>query len=147
MTAQDVFFAMLKKQVAPALRGLGFKGSGQVYVWPSDEFWALLGFQRSRSSDAKELQFTMNLSVGSKTAWAEARVGRESWMPERPTPNIRCGPPMSEQRIGLLRPNHLDKWWRISADSDTKKLAQEVVENISDFAMPAILERVGPRPG
>jgi hypothetical protein len=137
---------MLMEQIAPGLRALGFKGSGQLYTWPSDDFWALVGFQKSRTSSRDELGFTVNLSIGSKSAWAEARIGREHWIPERPTPNTRFGMPMEEQRIGMLLRARRDKWWSVLAGCDTAKLSEEVVEAIRDAVIPTILERVGTRP-
>ena len=42
-TAQETYGEMLKALVAPGLRAMGFKGSGQNYRVPSDDYWALLG--------------------------------------------------------------------------------------------------------
>ena len=135
---------MLRERIAPALRELGFNGSGQVYYLPDAHSWALLGFQKSKYSNAREVAFTINLSAGSKIEWAEARIGREHWMPERPTANTRYGRPLWEARIGRLLSDGQDKWWRLSADGDTAKLDDEVVLTTRDVALPALREHVRP---
>jgi hypothetical protein len=68
VTAQETYREMMKTQVAPALRGLGFKGSGQNYELPSPGHWAMLGFQKSAWSDASALRFTVNVLVVSRLA-------------------------------------------------------------------------------
>jgi hypothetical protein len=47
-TAQNTFKRMMREQVAPKLRVLGFKGSGQKFVLASDSHWALLGSNARR---------------------------------------------------------------------------------------------------
>lgn len=49
---------MLRNNLAPALRALGFKGSGQIYTLPDEDCWALVGIQRSQFSDRYDLRFT-----------------------------------------------------------------------------------------
>jgi len=66
--AQDTFNAMLRDQIAPRLRALGFTGSGHQYVWPAAEHWASLGFQKSRRGTGTELEFTVNVSVVGRAA-------------------------------------------------------------------------------
>jgi hypothetical protein len=44
---QATYRAMLRDDIAPALRALGLKGSGSRYSLPDPESWALLGFQAS----------------------------------------------------------------------------------------------------
>ncbi len=124
--AQETFKAMLRDQVAPALRTIGFKGSGQVYAWPSETCWASLGFQSSTYSDRNELRFTINLSVVAKAAWAAKRETRP-YLPDRPAANTRYGQPAWEARIGRVLPGGQDKWWILPAASDTTQLAEEVV--------------------
>ena len=46
-TAQQAFVSMAKNEIAPRLRELGFKGSGQKFRLPSDTHLLALDFQRS----------------------------------------------------------------------------------------------------
>jgi Domain of unknown function (DUF4304) len=49
---------------------MGFKGSGQSFTLPSKTHWVLLGFQKSMTSNAKAVRFTVNLTAASKQAWS-----------------------------------------------------------------------------
>jgi hypothetical protein len=65
-SAQETFRNLMKTLIAPGLRALGFKGSGQNYQLPSDDHWAMLGFQKSVSSDSETIRFTINVLVVSR---------------------------------------------------------------------------------
>jgi hypothetical protein len=47
LTAQHVFRAMMRDQIAPALRELGFTGSGQIYLLPSETLGRCSAFRKS----------------------------------------------------------------------------------------------------
>jgi hypothetical protein len=57
---------MIREHVAPALREMGFKGSGQNYSLPSETHWVSLWFQKSAYSDALRIRFTVHLLVVGK---------------------------------------------------------------------------------
>jgi uncharacterized protein DUF4304 len=142
-TAQEDFKHMMKASVVPALREMGFKGSGQSFHIPSDDYWVLIGFQKSVASDSTTLRFTINLSVSSKAGWVEARRER-AFLPERPSPNTFYGSFIWQRRIGKLLPDHEDKWWTVSAESTTDQVGSEVVAAIRAYAMPAIQRQLEP---
>jgi uncharacterized protein DUF4304 len=142
VTAQETYREMMKTQVAPALRGLGFKGSCQNYELPSPGHWAMLGFQKSAWSDASALRFTVNVLVVSRLAWESARSER-SYVPTRPTANRLWGDFAWQKRIGALLPGGQDRWWEVEADDTTDDLAAEVVSAVEDFALPAMREQIG----
>ncbi|MFI7337243.1 hypothetical protein ACIBUY_04805 [Streptomyces sp. NPDC050085] len=104
MSAQDLFKAMIKDRLAPALRGAGVVGSGQVFrLKAADPDFALLGFQKSSSNTEHRCRFTINLhSVTSMEH--EERMLR---FPERGTgtPNPNCTAPEGwNDRIGFALP-------------------------------------------
>jgi hypothetical protein len=136
-TAQETYRDMMKTQVAPALRQLGFKGSGQNYELPSPTHWALLGFQKSAWSEASALRFTVNVLVVSCADWESARAER-SYVPARPTANRLWGDFACQRRIGTLLPGGQDLWWEVEAAAETNDLAAEVVSAIQEFVLPAI---------
>jgi len=150
-TAQAVFNRMLREQVAPRLRELGFKGSGQNFSLPSETHYALLGFQKSDFSDKSAARFTVNLTVVGREAWEQG--SRRAWpdQPLRP-PHANWGlPPMLEEkfagaywhsRIGFLMPGGRDRWWRVEADADTRDIAEAVAAEIEEFAVPAMRQRM-----
>jgi hypothetical protein len=140
-SALDRFRTMMRQHVAPELRRMGFRGSGQSFVLPSEDYWVLLGFQRSRSSSAEAVRFTVNTTVVSKQEWAQARE-RASYLPERPTANTSYGTFAWWKRIGRLLPDGQDRWWTLSSGSAIASLAAEVLDAIRTYALPAIHQQL-----
>jgi hypothetical protein len=149
VTAQETFKTMLRDQVAPQLRSLGFKGSGQNFALPSETHWALLGFQKSAWSDTNKVSFYINLTVVGREDWEK---GREAWpnVPERPGANWDLSPLMESAfvgywhtRLGFLMPGGRGRIWTVSADDDPRDVAEAVVAEIVEFAIPAMRERIG----
>jgi Domain of unknown function (DUF4304) len=136
-TAQDTYAAMLKTLIAPGLRAVGFKGSGQNYRLPSDDYWAMLGFQKSTSSDASHVRFTGNVVVVSRSGWDAVRA-ESPHLPERPTATTYWGTFVWQKRIGELLPGGEDLWWEVEAGSDAAELADAIVWAIRDYVLPAM---------
>jgi hypothetical protein len=135
---------MLREQIAPRLRSLGFKGSGQVFELPMDDHWALLGFQKSVSSDRDRVRFTINLLVIGKREWEDGRQ-RDAFWPARPRPNTRWGIGW-EDRIGGVVPGSADDlWWTVAADEDAEMLSGAVIWAVTEFALPAMQTRASLR--
>lgn len=139
-TAQEVYTSLMRAQIAPGLRALGFKGSGQTYELPHLETWALIGFQKSAYNTARHIEFTVNVTVADKLGWAQARRGQPH-LPARPSPNTVYGPAAWHSRIGRLLPADRDTWWTISATSDPEPVARDVITAVTEYALPAIRER------
>jgi hypothetical protein len=138
-TAQEEFRAMVRRWVGPGLRELGFKGSGQAFWLPSDDFFVVLGFQKSLSSDAARVRFTVNVSVISKAAWENERRER-TYLPEKPSANTYYGVPW-QKRIGELVPWLAgDPWWSLDAGQGGEDTAAEIVGVIRESVLPAIRE-------
>jgi hypothetical protein len=140
-SALDRFRTMMREHVAPELRRMGFRGSGQSFTLPSEDHWVLLGFQKSRSSSAEAVRFTVNTMVVSKLEWAQARE-RASYLPERPTANTSYGTLTWWKRIGRLLPDGRDRWWTLSGDSAMASVAAEVLDAIRIYALPAIHQQL-----
>jgi len=140
-SALDRFRTMIREHVAPELRRMGFRGSGQSFMLPSEDHWVLLGFQKSRSSSAEAVRFTVNITVVSKQEWAQARE-HASYLPERPTPNTSYGTFTRWKRIGRLLPDGWDRWWTLSSGSSTASIAAEVLDTIRIYALPAIHQQL-----
>jgi hypothetical protein len=136
-TAQETYAEMLKTLVAPGLRAIGFKGSAQDYRLQSDDYWALLGFQKSTSSDASHVRFTCNVLVVSKSRWDAVRA-ESPHLPERPTATTFWGTFVWQKRIGALLPGGEDLWWEAEADGDLAELAGAVLWAVQDYALPAM---------
>ena len=93
-------------------------------------------FQKSDISNRFKVKFTINLRVVGKAEYAEAR-DEASYLPRRPTPNVLGGPGWWE-RIGLVLPDRRDRWWTIAERDRTDQVAQEVLQAIEAFAVPAM---------
>jgi hypothetical protein len=139
-TAQEAFKEMLRSAIAPALRALGFKGSGQTFELADERFWAFLGFQKSLSSDRSVVKFTVNLCVIDKAQYSKARE-EASYLPAKPTPNVRGGPGWWE-RIGEVLPQRHDLWWMLREGDPTVALAKQVVLAIEAHGLPAMRARM-----
>lgn len=136
--AQARFKTWTKGALAPGLRKLGFTGSGQTFTLPDSECWALLGVQKSSSSTADHVKFTLNLSVVNRELWSELREWEHYWLAARPTANA-TGPGQTGGRIGSLLPAGIDTWWSITDRSTTTELTDlslEVVSAVRDFGLP-----------
>lgn len=138
MTAQDAYNSVLRDVVAPALREMGFKGSGKLYRLDDEKCWARLGFQSSVSNSAERVKFTVNLLVSDKDAWTRSRDERP-YLPEVPSPNVSYGQPVWWERIGALMPSGRDQWWTITNPRVASNVALEVVAAVRDFALPALI--------
>ncbi len=129
---------MLRDELAPRLRGLGFKGSGHAFSIPDDAHWISLGFQKSQFSDGEALRFTVNVTVANKAVWARMRQER-TYLPAKPAPNTLYGDYAWSRRIGQLLPGGQDQWWELRADSpDSRTVAALVAAAVHDYVMPAI---------
>ncbi len=136
---------MVKDFLSPGLRGMGFTGSGGRYSLASPECWALVSLQKSAYSDAAVIKFTVNLLVANKADWLAARVARP-YLPERPSAGTQYEKPAVSQRIGILTPDHLDKWWRVSFAVDLEAVSNEVLRDIRECGLPWLRQQLHERP-
>ncbi len=142
-TAQDAFKALMQTRIAPALRELGFRGSGSRFELPSESHWVVLGFQKAKWNTAERIEFTINVTVAEKDAWSRY-CQRVCYVPERPSGNdyYVAANWLWQARIGELLPNTKDKWWTVTG-SDDETVAAEVIEAIREHALPEMQRRVG----
>jgi hypothetical protein len=141
-TAQETFLTIMREQIAPGLRAVGFRGSGSVYTLLDDRVWRLLGFQRSRSSDRRRVRFTVNLTAADRVGWEAARQV-EPWLGARPSGNgnyLLSPDVFSFTRIGLLMPSHQDLWWDVNAEETGSRIAEEVLSVIKTYGVPWLRE-------
>ena len=139
-TAQELLKQLLKTSVAPKLRECGLSGSGQNYSIKSDDYWALLSFQKSVYSNSADLRFTVNVYVVSKSDWDSERLKR-SYYPEKPSATVHWAVGWNS-RIGDVLPIKKDYWWSLNGGADLQKLAEEVIAAIRDFAIPAMQSKM-----
>ncbi|MEJ7569366.1 MAG: DUF4304 domain-containing protein [Gaiellaceae bacterium] len=137
---------MVRDELAPRLRDIGFVGSGQTYTLPDTDAWLMIGLQRSKWSDATAVDFTLNLTVALKSLWTERHEERPDFYPRRPGANTDYGDVMWQDRIssvlrdeGLLGASEPEKWWRVQAGEPTEAVTADVLKVVGSYALPAIL--------
>jgi hypothetical protein len=141
-SAQETFAEMIKLGVRPRLKALGFTGPGTTFVWPSTVCFCQLGIQRSQFSNRDALKFTINVTAADRTAWELARQTKP-YLPVKPSPNTFYGIDFWQRRIGKLLPEGEDKWWTVEANQDWGLLADEVVDAVTQVALPGLRQRAG----
>jgi hypothetical protein len=148
-TAQEAFDKMLREVIRPQMRASGLRGSGTNFVWPSDDYFAGFGIQKSDANSKTLAKFTINAMVISHADWEVARESR-SYLPKRPSPNITYGSfydsPFWHGRIGILMPDKRDKWWILDGSTNWSEVAAEVLLAINDYLLPEVRARVSDQP-
>lgn len=144
MTASKLCEEMLKTHVAPGLRELGMRGSGQNYKVPNDNGdYALLGFQKD-SWDGTT-RFTANVAFYSGRDWQEAR-SRNGWLPAAPTAtsHYAVGTELQggSQRVGYLMDPPHDHWWTVQTEDEIPAVADHVVAVVRDAVLPQLRARL-----
>ena len=122
LTAQDAFRDMMRHEIAPAIRRMGFAGSGGNFRLVDGDDVAHVESQKSRWNSKDEVAFTFNLWVSG---------GRLS------------------TRLGELLPERRDFWWVLGPETSVDELAGAVIRALEDFGWPAIqaaLEAPEPSP-
>jgi len=132
ISTPSTLFATLLKEVAIVLRWANFRRRRQSFWIEADGNTALIDFQRSRSSSAQRISFTINLGVRSARVAAFLSSG-----PELLDPGIAdCH---WRQRIGLLLPEGEDKWWTLENVQDLADLRRDLIPILRTTAVPTLL--------
>ncbi|MCK0116481.1 DUF4304 domain-containing protein [Isoptericola sp. S6320L] len=142
ITAQERFRVVVRDRLAPALRSMGLRGSGQIYTLPSETCWAQLGIQRSAFSDREKIMFTVNLSVVSRAVWVRTVEERPN-LGAKPTPNTASlYPGRFRERIRRTAGGG-GYWWNLSADGhDEDATCSDFLETIEMFGVPTLRREV-----
>ena len=117
--------------IAPLLKACGFSRSGQTFYLRYEKNWGLINFQKSGSSSASRVVFTVNIGIVSGAFSEFAADGQTSKRPSVWACTWR-------QRLGFMLPEHQDKWWTIDAQISLEQLAQELGGYIGEIAVPEI---------
>lgn len=155
-SAQNAFKRLLRDVVAPELRRQGFTGSGSLYLLPDAASWAQVGFQKSTSSTADVVKFTINLKVTDKKYWDEQRrdhsplndtpppgMDQTTWDAERLARSAYPTRPAANtfgdgqvERIGRLIPGiEADHWWSLTVD-DAERVVEDARRTLLTYGVP-----------
>jgi uncharacterized protein DUF4304 len=143
VTAQAVYADMLRSEIAPRMRSLGFTGSGPAFVLPDDDRWLIVAFQKDRYSRADGVRFTVNLTVADKATWAADRRYEPS-LPVRPSGNARyvIGTATVIRLGTLMPPRGEDRWWEIGPARPSGPAARRVLNAIEAHALSWLRNRI-----
>ncbi len=114
LDAQAGFQFMMREQVAPALREMGFRGTLRVFTYAAGRHAGSVRLQKSRHSSRRSVDFTFH--VGAPCMGSEELV------------NL-----MTEQD----RPARW--WWTVVAGEPTAEVAESVAAAFRWYALPTIL--------
>ena len=131
---------MLRTNVRPRLREVGFRAAGSVFSWPTEDSIAQVGLQKHRTSNRHEVWFTANVTVVGLNEWEAVRAKRPDF-PERPSANVYYFGLIWQRRVGHLMPDGLDKWWILQADDGWQEIADDFVAAVEKFVLPELRQR------
>jgi hypothetical protein len=164
-TAQQTYRRMLRDWMAPALRQMGFKGSGAQYRFPDETYEASLVFTRRTLSTREVVWFSVSFFVQHPPT-AKA-FNAADWLQGKRHENEPTAGYYSGLLEGLVRyrddywddihnfrevngapgwwampePTRIVprfNWWELPAGGPIKPLADVVLEAIRGLALPAI---------
>jgi len=119
-TGREAFVNMVRTEVAPALRALGFIGTFKEFRLIKREEEGVLVFQASKWNTAERYEFTVNWFIRHRRS-------------KKRRANIHAG------RLGMLTPPMKDTWWKVGPAQPTSVTAQDLVAGIRDFGKVAML--------
>ncbi|MEO8688395.1 MAG: DUF4304 domain-containing protein [Solirubrobacteraceae bacterium] len=128
MRAQDAFDALTGETVWPFLRARGFTRTKGTFHRPVEDNWKVVNLQKSYTSDAGEVHFTINLSVGV----GALRDGLYTWADGRRPAASVCH---FRERIGTLAWG-LDTWWTIGPETERAPLGRTLVDALEQHGLP-----------
>lgn len=148
--AQKKFAELLRAQLSPAFRAMGFKGSGLKYAIDDPNNWVKLTIIKSRGNEADDVQFWVKVVVISRKAWAAVLKKFPEQGPE-PSASIDetdfglTKKVAFTKSLGELMGKTNDQGFLIMTDfpaSEIDAIATEIIDGVKNFALPAITKRL-----
>lgn len=125
-----LYGTLLKDHVAPFLKADGFLRGGQCFLREGPESWAIIHFQQSSKSNSTKILFTVDFGVASKRVCEFFGI-----QVEQKKSIDTC---QWRQRLGMLLPGGVDRWWSIDAETDIATLGSDLVCILRDCGIPVI---------
>lgn len=145
-SAQDWFRLMVDMNLAPGLRALGFAGTGRRFRMEIDRHWAEISLDQAASLTTGRVRFTLHLRVLARDEWTEQlRVRPYYPAAARPTLHTTWESPIggvvyvAGHPIGEL-------WWELEVGQPFDSLAQEILDALHHFGLPALSNHIHPTP-
>ena len=130
---------LVSDELQPTFKARGFKKKALTFFRRAGDNFALVQLQKSRTSTAASVDFTINLGVFS----SRVQKGLAAVMP---VPDVGDVPNEPEchlrRRIGSLRPERQGKWWTVDADTDRSELGAKLRSVLETHVFPFLDARV-----
>jgi hypothetical protein len=143
-TAQDAYRTLLRTRIAPALRAMGFKGSGNSFSMARGDYEVGINFQKNKWSTRDLVTFDVNLAV-------VHRANNESFERENVVAR-RLGKEIEVPTSGnfFSRLSKLGEWrenfpWTVTPAGPNDEVAHDVLESIRLQFLARVEEEL-PRP-
>ena len=140
-TAQDAYKALLRTRIAPRLRTLGFKGSGNSFAIAKGDYGVGINFQKNKWSTRDSVTFDVNLSVGHQAN--NESFQRENVVARQLGKEIEV--PTSGNfftRLSQLCEPKGNFPWTVTPGGPNDEVARDVVEAIQLYFMPKVEEEL-----
>jgi hypothetical protein len=120
----SLFDQAVNQELAPRLRAAGFVRHGQTWNRRSDGVVQVISIQRSQNNTELDSRFTVNIGVTPDFGSSDRAVR-----------HYDC---RRRERIGFLRPDHRDHWYRYLPKDDTsvRSAVAEARADIEAYALP-----------
>jgi hypothetical protein len=128
VTAQDAFDELVRDGIWPFLRGHDFKRTKATFHRAVGDNWQVVNLQRSKWSDRRSVEFTVNLAVGLD----RLRERQYDWAEGKRPPDSRCH---FRERLGFLL-RGTDVWWKVRRRTNIASLADTINSAVEEHAFP-----------
>jgi hypothetical protein len=128
---QDVeaSYKKIVQAVGVALKVHGYRKSGARFRLDRVGNLALIAFQRSTTSDAETIRFTMNIGIVSGELLRR-------WDPDQDLAKVPVQNAHLWIRLGDFLPDPRDHWWEVNSSSDIGPLEAELVAVLEPKVVP-----------
>lgn len=120
---------IIRGRLAPRLKQAGFRKNARNFYREHSDHVDLINVQASLYNSATDSRFTVNVGVyyPEISNLVDARPVRG--LPKEYDCTIR-------ERIGSLRADQLDYWWRVDSASDDHAIAIDLASQVDDLCLP-----------
>ena len=132
---QKAYQDLLTRWSAPVMKEHGFSRKGPTFYRRERDNWGVVTFQKSTTSTAERVRFTVNLGVTSGRL-VEFFSGRSQDTP----PSVWVCP--WRERVGFLLPERQDTWWTIDATTSRDELGRAVTDLLRSVVIPAVQQHL-----
>lgn len=131
-SAKQVLAEAIRVEPAPVMKAAGFKKTRNTWHrWCS---WGcqVVNVQATQYSDRSETMYTLNIGayLRDQKTW-----NGEQFDEAHPPSEAYC---QLRQRVGVLMPDHNDKWWRVMWADDAAHVGAIMKNTLVDFILPVL---------